>query len=524
MEGMEYILSLLLFFGAALADQLTERPVDVSRPEDAEKLLAEAILRGREDTVTSILSAPDKPGKVVLNYALLKACRVLKQTTDKHAHEASGAIVTLLLKSGADPNFIPERGKARGAPLLEAVYAGNTPAVKLLLAAGADPKRAVNVNGGSLLALSLQQDDPEIVALLWPRYQPLSDDLRKELTSVAGSHGKAESVRRLVSLGFKMSGGPKESAEALYRAVERNDLATVGVLLDQGANPNEPVWGSRNILAQAIRVGNIDIVRRLVASGAEINVVTANPGQETPLRAAVGSVNVEIFHFLKEHGAKLKPLKPEDSLLHALPWYKGYYGKTSEESYASAVLMIFDELLKVGNPVDAPDFQGQSLLARAAAQGFPKLLQKAIAEHANVNFLPEKCKSVKPTKRPVEPAAQPGDGGARKDVDEAPRAFSEQEMLASVCASPLHFAIRADNLENAQILIGAKANVNSPASSDGLTPLMAAAIVGNPEMVSLMLKSGADSRAKNFAGQTAAEIAKIRENTRAQSLIEPKAK
>lgn len=481
--------------------------------------LNEAIINGRSDVVAAILSSSSKTSKDTLNLGLLAASRVTRQTTYKGAHETSASIVEMLLKNGADPNFAPPKGEGRGAPLLEAVYTSNAPAVKLLLAAGADPKRALNSNGGSLMALALTQEDPEIIKLLWPLYQPISEELYKEWVQIAGLYGKAESVRMLTSLGFKLTTNSKEAVEALYRAVDRGDLATVSLLLEQGANPNQEVFGNQIILSQAIHQGNIEIVRLLIAKGAKINVVSNSHGDDTPLRAAISTANLEIFNLLRDKGAKLSSDKPEDSPLHALPWLGGYYGQKTEAEYLANVMTILDELLKAQNPIDAPDYQGQSLLAKAAAQGFAQLVKKIISSGADVNFLPTACKKITPSKLPVEPIAQKGDAGTSTGIAER-IAISPEQILAGICITPLQGAVMANNMENAKLLIAAKANINLASPYSGLTPLMMAAMNGNPQLVTLLLESGADAKMKNFAGQTAAEIAKIRENSRAQSLIE----
>lgn len=55
----------------------------------------------------------------------------------------------------------------------------------------------------------------------------------------------------------------------------------------------------------------------------------------------------------------------------------------------------------------------------------------------------------------------------------------------------LHWAVRADDLETAQLLIGAGAKVTA-ANRDGATPLLLAAINGNAPMLEVLIKAGAD--------------------------------
>lgn len=489
---------------------------------DEKQGLFEAILDGRADVIKELLKSKKYP-KEILNDALIRACRVPIQTTNKKAHEASSWIVEGILKAGADPNYQPAKEAARGAPLLEAVYASNTLAVKLLLAAGADPQRAQNSNGGSLIGLSIQQTDPQIVKMLWSYYQPVSENLRAELIKIAGSYGKSESIQMLTSLGFKMSQS-KESIEALYRAVEREDIKTVDILLQQGLDLNQKVFGSQNILARAIHTGKIELVSKLVAKGANINVSPENSYSETPLRVAVSNADLEVFRFLVRNGAKIKSEKPEYSLLHSVAWLKGYYGKGSEHDHIKNILDIVSELVKADSRIDAPDEQGESVLIKISSQGYSELVQKLIVLGADVNFLPEKCKKVEPSKNPVEAIAKKGDAEAADKQSSNRVVFSPDARWTWLCNSALQRAVYGNNLENIKVLISAKAKVNFASPYNGMTALMAAAINGNPQIVSTLLESGADPKLKNFAGQTASEIAKIKENTRAQALLEKKIK
>ena len=58
----------------------------------------------------------------------------------------------------------------------------------------------------------------------------------------------------------------------------------------------------------------------------------------------------------------------------------------------------------------------------------------------------------------------------------------------------LHWAVRGDDLETAELLIRAGAKV-SAANRAGATPMQLAAIVGNAAMIGKLIKAGADSNA-----------------------------
>ncbi len=70
----------------------------------------------------------------------------------------------------------------------------------------------------------------------------------------------------------------------------------------------------------------------------------------------------------------------------------------------------------------------------------------------------------------------------------------------------LHWAVRADDAEMADALIGAKANVTAK-DPDGVTPLALACANANPALVRRLLTAGADSNTADFAGETVLMIA-----------------
>jgi ankyrin repeat protein len=73
--------------------------------------------------------------------------------------------------------------------------------------------------------------------------------------------------------------GAQRALKNLYRELDeasRNGEAQrVQTLLQQGAHPDGHVRFSRPPLAPAIRSGNIEAVRRLLAYGANVNICTA---------------------------------------------------------------------------------------------------------------------------------------------------------------------------------------------------------------------------------------------------------
>jgi hypothetical protein len=95
--------------------------------------------------------------------------------------------------------------------------------------------------------------------------------------------------------------GDKENA--LLDAVRKSDVTAVKTLLAQGADANAKFRYDRSILSFACDRGNLEIVRMLLDSGAEVNSEDSFY-KATPLDWASNKNHVEIAKLLLEKGAK----------------------------------------------------------------------------------------------------------------------------------------------------------------------------------------------------------------------------
>uniref|UniRef100_A0A1B6LPG5 Uncharacterized protein n=1 Tax=Graphocephala atropunctata TaxID=36148 RepID=A0A1B6LPG5_9HEMI len=72
----------------------------------------------------------------------------------------------------------------------------------------------------------------------------------------------------------------------------------------------------------------------------------------------------------------------------------------------------------------------------------------------------------------------------------------------------LHYAVRKGNTSMCKLLLAAGASVNVTTKAGLATPLHRAAMEGHMDVISLLLKSGADPLAKDAEGRTAADRAR----------------
>ena len=85
----------------------------------------------------------------------------------------------------------------------------------------------------------------------------------------------------------------------LLWAVMGQEVATVTLLLDHGADVNETTTAGSTPLHKASVLGNAALVRLLLARGANVNA--RNSGGQTPLTHALFKGHTEIAGLLREH-------------------------------------------------------------------------------------------------------------------------------------------------------------------------------------------------------------------------------
>ena len=149
------------------------------------------------------------------------------------------------------------------------------------LDAGADPNARDGQEGRTLLHRALENQDPEVTALLLDAgadpnagalMQPIwlnSRRYRNPDPEIA-----IELVRLLLAAGADPNGDGSGNTP-LYSAARQGAAEMVGVLLEAGADPNPPTRGT-SPLAAAIRSGHTDVVRLLEAAGAEADTRTGD--------------------------------------------------------------------------------------------------------------------------------------------------------------------------------------------------------------------------------------------------------
>lgn len=166
----------------------------------------------------------------------------------------------LLLEAGADPNA--RSGEGRTALLIAAGRTGSYPVVKLLLDKGASASARLS-DGRGVLPLAIAARDASLLRLLLDHGAPKSP-MPLGLALSVDCDACFDLLLKLAE--------PDALTGALGAAARFGDLPRIRMLLDRGAQPGPNILQS---VAAAATQLPIDVIRQLIARGADINAKTS---------------------------------------------------------------------------------------------------------------------------------------------------------------------------------------------------------------------------------------------------------
>jgi ankyrin repeat protein len=162
---------------------------------------------------------------------------------------------------------------AEESPLIEAVKAGNAPLVQTLLKRGAKVNATLG-DGATALHWAAHLDDRETADLLIRMGAQVNarNDLGITPLWIASTNGSARMIARLLQAGADPNAAPPTNVTPLMQAVRTGDVESVTLLLDAhgDANARERA-GAQTALMWAVTQGHADVVRVLVAHGADVH-------------------------------------------------------------------------------------------------------------------------------------------------------------------------------------------------------------------------------------------------------------
>lgn len=269
--------------------------------------LRQAAVSGHIDIVKTLLAHGAKPGNSpgvlveVIGYGYLAIIEaLLAHGADPDAYDNRGRlalreafyhgrfdIVNALLDKGACPKEIP-------MVLVDAAYRGHLAIVKKLLVLGADPNDPSELDlDATALALAAGSGHMDIVNILLEYgADPNAPYVMNTALIWAIESGHIDIIGKLLANGARLY------PDALVVAAGKERLDVVNFLLENGADPDAYEETSNSALCRAVSSGCTDIVKTLLANGAEPEI------SPEALVAAVRSGRSEIVRILLANGAR----------------------------------------------------------------------------------------------------------------------------------------------------------------------------------------------------------------------------
>ena len=431
---------------------------------------------------------------------------------------------------------------AASSDLADAAMKGNKEAVRALLQRKADVN-ATQVDGTTALHWAVRADDLETADLLIRAGANVSAANREGATPMrlAAINGNAPMIEKLIKAGANPNASLSKFGDtALMLAARTGKLDAAKVLVDNGAQVNAmETWGGTTALMWAVSERHLDTTKMLIAHGADVNARSyfvpsahgrgfegATPvpakadqapedlagGWMTPLMFAAREGDLEIARTLVAAGADLNASAGDGKDALGLAIFNGQYAVASFliDNHANVNHADAERFTPLFWAVDRRNME-------LGTNGFPwtvtidplplvkKLLDAGADPNAVVNNTPRgRNRGASPRivfATALHRAAFAGDLELAKLLlahGANPHAVSSdrESMLEAAAGLALIPGYQlnhsnAERVELSKLLVELGEDVNW-ADAYGITPLMAAANLGDTPLVQYLVDAGAD--------------------------------
>jgi ankyrin repeat protein len=247
--------------------------------------------------------------------------------------------------------------------LQAAVSGGNIEVIRILLEAHVDVDAYTTYIPSKPLEIAIQKNRSDIVRLLLANGASVNParNVKSPATTPLGQALDTFIVNEaifedLIAAGADVNRGSSKHGLPLSAAVQ--DRCLTKRLLDAGANVNGQWPGQPTALQQACKGLNIDIVKLLLNTGADINAPASPDRGKTALQAAVQRGNISIIKLLLQLGADCNALAA-----------KSYGGTALQFAAMEGRIPIVLLLLRAGAEINAaPSTTGGRTALEAAAE------------------------------------------------------------------------------------------------------------------------------------------------------------
>jgi ankyrin repeat protein len=220
------------------------------------------------------------------------------------AYNGDAELTRLLLRAGANPKAQTRLGGL--TPVMMAARAGDAPVLRLLLDAKGDAVTA-NSNGTTPLMFAAGSGSVAAVTLLLDRgadVQAVDRTHGQTALMFAAAHGRADVVTLLLSR--KANPNAATQVSRIISMGERYKTQTGGKgtreITSEGGRSDVTAMGGMTALTFAAREGHLEVVRALVAGGADVNQVQGAEAL-SPITLAIVNGRLDIARYLLDHGA-----------------------------------------------------------------------------------------------------------------------------------------------------------------------------------------------------------------------------
>ncbi|ASJ75432.1 ankyrin repeat domain-containing protein [Granulosicoccus antarcticus] len=180
--------------------------------------------------------------------------------------------------------IMPNDNTAAGLPPPKSIY-------------GTSVKR-VGINRGGVLIVDFEDKIGSKAMTFTPSINPVSGLLSWNCTSDSINPSVLERLKPNCTY------LPASNESKLMNAIANKDLVLVDQLLVSGAQPEAVVNGNTPLMLAA-KIGELSIVKRLLAEGARVDNGALSSERRTPMMVAITSNHADVVAFLLSHGASV---------------------------------------------------------------------------------------------------------------------------------------------------------------------------------------------------------------------------
>ncbi|KAK6518427.1 hypothetical protein TWF506_005582 [Arthrobotrys conoides] len=430
--------------------------------------------------------------------------------TNKHEEAAN-----LLLEWGANPNVKKQNDNA----LQAAVRTSASNTVQLLLQYGAKID-------DDLLLQALKSNDLNIFHQLWTQIEKSGSRIENKealLYEVVKEAGVETFVKLLLKSGTKIIQAEKRDSTPLHQAVIHRRVENARLILKEAQRRvcltdilEASVGFNQKPLWWAAAAGSIEIVELLVKYGADIS--TSNGAFQNAMHAAASSGHSHMILYLASVGLGVddcdndwrQPLQLAVRGSHyeavktlielgALVTAKDNKGWSSLAEAAALVadnVKLVKFLLDNGADIESRDLDGTSVLNRAVKVGNTEIVKELVSRGAKTDSQNNVGQNI------LHECARHGRHEILKFLIDAGAAPKVDTLDRSIGMSPLYLAVEQGHPEIVSALIKYGADVNLETAEGLWTPLHESVKKGYMEITEMLLTAGADPNAASDDGIT----------------------